>query len=98
MLFCFRVVLLLLRVLRSACFFFSFAEKKRNKRKPPEKKASVFSGWCYCGRQCYCAAGQIGSGGLCYCGNVMPGVLRKKKPLCDAVALVIEEIRYAIEL
>jgi len=52
--------------LRGACFFFSLAAKKRNKRKPPEKKASVFSGWCYYERQCYCAAGLINSGGLCY--------------------------------
>ena len=46
------------------CVVTFFCGKKSNQKKPPEKKASVFSGWCYYGRQCYCAARLIGSDGF----------------------------------
>jgi|GEM_PF-6231896 len=48
-----------------------FGGKKSNQKKPPGKKASVFPGWCYYERQCYCAAGLIGSDNFCFSGRNM---------------------------
>jgi len=45
-------------------FFLFFCGKEKKQKKAAGKKSFLFPGWCYYGRQCYCAAGLISSDGF----------------------------------